>query len=373
MDDSMQDAGKSGGGWRALDSALAAVTLLALVAAAACAALYLTNRVPDGAAAKVGEHYLYEDDLAAYIQQYRAGNGLLDDADFAQALLSSSYNVSTFRQSCINQMALNMLVDERAEELGVTPDEADVDELYDQTKQDFAMESDDIWEATLADQGMTEEGVRAQLSTRLAQTAVFEADVARREATDEQVLSYIQTAKAGQTLRHSYRILFTGKGQWERAQECRKALEALGNPTLEAFQGLVALYSDDAEAESSGGAYGWDDAQDMAEDYRDILMSLSEGEVSEPTSIDSEDAAVIVFCDRLVEFPSADKIDGLRKSDVPEDAWDYLADEAADGLWATDCNAYLANLLTGAKITYYPIPDGAAYDVDMALAVQEAE
>ena len=37
--------------------------------------------------------------VESWIEQYRAGNSLQDDADFASALLSQSLNIGTFRQN----------------------------------------------------------------------------------------------------------------------------------------------------------------------------------------------------------------------------------------------------------------------------------
>lgn len=354
--------------WSAREKVLALVAALCAVVAIVCFALFMTGRVPAGAGAKVNDEYLEESDIAAYIQQYRAGNALTSDEDFASMLYSSGYNVSSFRASCINQLALNMMTDARAKELGCEPTDEEVDAELSSTKEALSMGSDDIWQQTLKDQGMSEDGIRAQLYSKLARQNVFEKDVARREAGDDETLAYAKQAKAGQTMRHSYRLYFTGEDQWDRAQDAYKQLQKMGKVSTASFSELAKAVSDDENAAEDGGSYGWSDATDMAEDYADILNKLDEGDYSEPQSLEEDNAAVIVFCDTVFEFPAAGKIDQLKKKDIPDELWSYLADEAADSLWTEDCNAYLAKLISGASITYYPVPADAAYNVDISLA-----
>lgn len=351
--------------------ALAVVAVIAIIVAAVGFTLYNGDRVPADAAAKVNDSYITEESVSGWISQYRSAYSLTDDASFASALLSQNLNVSTFRQNAVNQLTLAQIVNKRAEELGVVPTDEDAQAQVDSMKQSMSFNDDSVWADTLSSYGLTEDSLLEQYRTNLAQQAVCEKDVARRDATDDEDLSYAKSYLAGTTQKHAYRIVFAGDEANARAQECYSQLTAkqeAGGVDANAFAELARTYSDEDNAKETGGSLAWSGDSAMGEEVQDLLEDLSVGSFTGIETVEADDAVEIIYCDEEYAFPSSSDFSSLTADAVPASLMETISEAASDELWTSDCNAYLASLLASAKITYYPMPDDASYNVDMSLA-----
>jgi hypothetical protein len=349
---------------------LAAAATVFLLAAALGFYLYGSSQVPQDAAAKVDESYITEKRVADWIAQYRAAYGLEDDADFAASLLSQNLNVGTFRQNTINQLALDDIVERRAGELGIDPADEQAQAQVDAMRQNMAFGDEGVWADTLSTYGLSEESLLVRYRTNLMCQAVLEADVARRLPTEDELLSYIQEYLAGTTQKHASRIVFSGEDALARAQDCSSRLTELkdaGSLDTTAFAELARELSDEADADTSGGAYAWSGSTVMDADVMDVLKYLEVGAFAGPQSVAADDALEIIYCDAYYTFAAQADIGSLTLADVPSSLLELIADAATEALWTSDTNAYLAGLLAAAKITYYPAPDDAAYAVSMTL------
>ena len=188
---------------------LFAAAVVAVVVAICGFTLYGLSIPPAGAAAKVDDTYIMEEEVAAMIYQLRVAESLEDDSDFASYLLSQSLNVGTYRQNVINELAISVVINERARELGVTPTDEEAQEQVDAAKSSYAFEDDDIWQQMLDEYGISDDDILEQYRTNLAQRAICEIDVEWRDATDDELLSYIQLYLAETTQKHAYRIVFS--------------------------------------------------------------------------------------------------------------------------------------------------------------------
>jgi hypothetical protein len=349
--------------------ALIALTVIALIAAVFCFVLYNGTRVPADAAAKVNDSYLSEERVATEIAQYRLAYRLEDDTDFANALLAQNLNVGTFRQNIINQLALSDLIGKRAEELGITPSDDEVQARLDATKRSLAFDDDKIWAETLATYGLSVDLLRAQYLYDLKQQAVLEADVTHREPTEQEELAYIQQYLSNTTQKHASRILFVGEDAFTRAQECYDWLQGEadeeGHVTAETFAAALQKYSNEEGVGATGGAFAWSGSRLLSDDVMTILERLDVGSFSRPQDAEANNALEILFCDEDYTFPAADSI---VVSDIPETLRALIDEVASEALWTQDCSAYMATLLLNARITYYPAPTDARYAVNMALA-----
>ena len=356
----------------AREKVLAGVAAIAVVAAVGGFGLYASAVVPESAAAKVNDTYIEESDVASWIAQYRSANSLADDAAFASAIADQNLNPSSFRETAVNQIALSELLSQRAEQLGKTPTEEEAAAQLDATRQNLSLGDDDSWAQMLESYSLTEEGLKEQYKANLAKEAVLEADVPRREATDEELLSYAKDYLAGTTQKHAYRIVFSGEDASERASQCMEKLRALresGELDLASFKALAEEYSDEEGFEETEGSYSWSGAG-MSDVAKEALEYAQVGDYAGPEDIDG--SKVILFCDEEYAFPKKSDFESL-PSDVPDELMDEIRDAASENLWSSDCNSYLAWVLSQAKITYYPIPTDATYNVDMSLANGSAQ
>lgn len=366
--DTARTGGASARGSRRAVVALGIATMVAVAVAVVFAVLWGMTRVPGDAAAKVDDEYVTETEVADYINQARIANSTTDDAAFATWLSSQGYSVASYRNYCIGQIATDKLVDARAEELGIAVEDSEVDAQIETYKNSLAFGDDSIWASTIEQQGMTEGGLRAQIATNLRKQKLYEKEVARREASDEETLAYVKANAGGKNLRHSLRLVFTGDDAWKRARRAYKTLSKAGDLDADTFAAFAAQNAKDDTTELSQGDYKWSDATDMPDEISDELAKLDVGELSQPFTVEDDDATEILYCDVNYDFPSTAKIDKLEFADMPELVQDHMAQVTSDALYQTDCANYLAWLLARAQVTYYPVPREAAYNVDMSQA-----
>ena len=353
--------------WSTREKALLACALVCLIAAIAGFALYAQARVPDDAAAKFNDTFVDERTVAQTISEQRVRYGLENDSDFASYLLRQGQNVTTYRQSIINQVALNMLIDQRAAELGATPSEEDVDAQIEAMKGQYAIDGKS-WDDVLVDQGVSEESLRDQLRTNLAEQAMYAADVKTPEPTDDDVRDYVAAYRAGGVDKHSWRATFTGDDAKKRAQAFRDEVLALGDGlNAESFSALAKERSDSPTVDDDGGDAGWIHV-DGTTSYAQVLADMEVGDVSQVIETETQGNYGVAYCDDAYEYADVQSADEVDISAMPESLLDSVRESTAQGLYRNACATYLTALLTDAKVTYYPIPDGAVYNVDMKLA-----
>ena len=356
---------------KALGAALAVLAVLAVIV------LVLVCLYARGAgvgsselAAKVDEQYITEQEVADYITAYRYRMQVTDDAKYAALLVESGLDVAGFREQAIGQIAVDKAVDAKAKELGVAPSDEEVEQQMDTMKEALAFGDDKIWADTIQMYGMKDEQIRARTYTRLAQKALYEKVVPVPVPTNAQIKEYIAESKLGTAMKHSYRIVFSGESADERARKCWKQIQKARDKLDTAmFSALALTNSDDEDAQSSAGAYGWSDAEDMESDYLAALEKLDAGECSDPVSIGEDGEVDIIYCDTAFEFPKKQAAaKGMDLDSLPDSLTEYLSDCAAQELWNRDCETNLSGLMADVQIEFYPMPDNAPYDVDLSLA-----
>lgn len=358
--------------WSGREKALAAVAIVAAIAAIVGFVLYGTSQVPSDAAAKVGDTYIKESEVETSINQYRSSYGLTDDTAFASALVQQGLTAGTFRQQIIEEKATALLVDARAKELGLTPSSDEIDEQFNTLKSSMSFNSEDVWQETLSRYGMTEDGLRDQIRVNLEKKSLYEADVARVDASDSDALTYAQSSLAGVTQQHYYRMVFTGSDATARANAAATELAAMkeaGTLSADTFSQMARERSNEEGVAQTGGSFKWAVEISSDDDLSSATESLSVGDVSSPASIDSDDGALEIFyCDTQYSFPSSSSISSLKASDVPASLWDVVKSQASESLWQSSCSVYLSNMLMAGKVTYYPMPDSASYNIPITVS-----
>lgn len=357
----------------AREKVLAVLCALCAVAAIGIAVFHFTTLAPSDAAAKVNDTYISEGDIASDIAQYRTLNNLTDNSAFATSLVSAGDSIASFRQEMIDTRAINILVDARAQELGVVPTDDEVQNQYAQSVNNYGFGDEETFKSTLESYGMTEESYRAQIRANLEKKALYEKEVARTEASDDDALSYAEGNLVGVSQKHYYRIKLSGDNKSTLADEIKNKLselKAAGNLSTDTFSQLAVEYSDDENVGTTGGSFAWnveivDDA-----DLGEAIDNLSVGEYEYVGSVASDGQAYeFLYCDTEYSFPATSEImASLKPSDVPESLWNIVKEKASDALWDTNCEVYLNNLLTQAKITYYPIPDNSSYNIAISTS-----
>ena len=325
-----------------------------------------------GQAAKVDDAYISEEDVANWISQYRKSNSLTDEVSYAQYLASQSMSVLQLRTRAIEQLATNLIVQKRAEELGVVPSDEEVQAEIDAAKATYALDDDSTWNSMLEQYGMSEDDIRRQYKINLEEKAIAEKDVAKRDPTDQELLSFIQTYLMGTTQKHAWRIVFKGDDAQSRAQALHSELiqrQSAGTLNLDAFEELARSNSDDENVQQDGGEYVWSGSS-MNADERTLFADTEEGGFTEAGEVGEDGTWEILYCDTTYTFSEESTLTEI-PSDLPDGLREEIEKSASESSWQTEGQLYISNLVANAQITIYPMPGDASYKVDMTLAMQD--
>ena len=357
--------------WTGKEKFFLVTTIIAVVAAAVGFDLWRTAVVPDDAAAKVGDTYISESEVASSINQYRSSYSLTDDTTYASALAQQGLTPNTFRRQVIDELATSKLVEARAKELGLVPTDEEVDAQYNTAKSSMSFNSEEVWKQTLEQYGMTESALRDQIRVSLEKQNLYEAEVSRQEASDADALSYAQSQLPGVSQSHYYRMVFTGSDAATRANAAHDELAAMksaGTLNADTFAQMARERSNDDDVASTGGSFAWAVEISSDEDLAGLATGLAVGDLSEAGTVESDgDAVEILYCDTKYTFPSSTEISSLTASDVPASLWAVVKSQASDSLYSTACSTYLSNLLANGKVTYYPMPANASYNIPITV------
>lgn len=357
------------------EKVFAGVATVAIVAAIAGFGLYAAN-MPGGAAAKYDGGSVSESEVSAYIEQYRSAYSLSTDSAFASALKNQNMTVASYRQNAVDQLVIQKIIEKRASELGVSVSDEDVEARLQEVYGQIANGDDSIWQSTLESMGVTEDDLRTRYKSDLLQDKVCEQDVAQENASDEDTVSYISSYLADTTQKHVYRIVFTSDdGKSTKADECTKELNKLKKAkklTTASFEELVAKYSESETAADDKGSVGWTGSGNVGDTITDLIGSMNVGDVSDATTVaEDDDALEIVYVDEDFTFPSSSEISSIDSLNIPDELLDAVKAAVSKANWQSDCTVYIAKLLADAKVTYYPVPDDASYNVDLSVDYTE--
>lgn len=357
-------------GFSGREKVLTGVAAVAVVAAIAGFGLFAVNSVPSNVAAKYDGGVITEEEVANSIAQYRSAYGFTDDSTFATQLETQNMTVASYRQNTADQLIIANLVEKRAKELGIEVTDDEVNEQVQQIAGQLSSGDDSMWQSTLESMGITEEALQKRYRADLLQQKVCEQDVAVTDATDDETLDYVKNYLANSTQKLVYRIVFSSdEGKTKKADECYKKLKALkdaGKLTTKKFSEVAAEYSESESVSSDNGKLGWTGSGNISSDISDEIEDMKKGAVSKPITVSDDDNALeIVFVSDVCEFPTADEMTSLSSLNVPDELLSIIKIAAAQQVWQSNSTKYLAKLLADAKVTYYPVPDDAAYNVSL--------
>ncbi len=357
-------------GFSGREKVLCGVAAVAVVAAIAGFGLFAVNNTPSNAAAKYSDGVITEEEVASSIAQYRSAYGYTDDSTFATQLESQNMTVASYRQNTADQLIIAKLVEKRASELGIEVSDDEVAAKVEQIAGQISSGDNSLWQSTLESMGVTEDSLKTRYRADLLQQKVCEQDVPVTDATDDEALDYIKSYLADSTQKLVYTIKFSSDdGKTKKADECYKKLKALksaGKLTTKKFEELAAEYSESDTVATDNGELGWTGSGNIGSDVSDLISDMKKGTFSEPNTVSEDDDAMeIVYVADTCSFPASDELTSLSSLNVPDELLSIIKSAAAQATWSQNSTKYLAKLLADAKVTYYPVPDDAAYNVSL--------
>jgi len=266
-----------------------AAVVAVLVVAAAAFGCGGGEKLPDGAVAKVGETVITKTTLDSRIADIQAqAPGQTPDPEKDPAAFKD------FEAQIVDYLVTLEVLTQKAEELGVTVTDEDIQAQIDQIKARIGGD-EAAFEEALAQQNMTLDQLKASLHEQELFTKGPEAATKDATVSDEEIAAYYEEHKAEfaqpetRTARH---ILFSPgdavdataeytDAQWEAA---RVEAEAARKQLVEGadFATLARELSDDTSSKDQGGDLGDVSKGVMVPAFEEALFSLKAGEVSQP-------------------------------------------------------------------------------------------
>lgn len=188
---------------------IAASAVIALVFVVGCFALWNTTHekavMPDevtdpvidvddtsgGVAATVNGVEIGENCITAYIENFRELQGLESDDDWGTWVIENGYTLGDIRSDTVDSYVNQELIRQAAEQEGVTVTDEAVEERVQEAIDEAEEESS--WDAALEEMGMSEEAYFYNVEVTLLQNELMDAVAPDAEASDDEVLSYIQS------------------------------------------------------------------------------------------------------------------------------------------------------------------------------------
>lgn len=350
--------------------------LIAAIAAAVCLLLACVCTGCSGSdqnvAAKFGDHTISEDEVTSYTDDFRAQNGLADDANWVQYLQGNSLTGKTWREQAVRTLAERVLVEDKAKELGVSANEDDVNSQLSKAKQQAGVAEDDdsAWSEYLSARGTTPDKYRENLEFTSVEQQVLRKELNFDDALEEEMCDdYIKTNLADRVVRR-YSAIVLERTDKDKGEQLLNELKRLSGDELESrFAELAQENSTDTESSQIGGDIGWDFtySEGLVDPKAKVRYSkLKAGELYpklvKGTTTDGAKVYRIMFCTGVVNFEQTPKFSQLpdENSSTIRSVVEQLTLATK---WAGKCQEYLENLVNDANIQVAEMPSGLSYDL----------
>jgi foldase protein PrsA len=346
-------------------------TFLLAVSFIACKTEEPANQV----AATVNGTEILESDVTARIDTFRLDQSTgenMDDVAWAQMLKSANYTPETLREYVIrNQFGSYILILQRAEAAGITPDSATVDQNLADAKASVEGQGS-TWDEYLTSMGYSsEEAYRQVLDAQSVIEPLLEKDLPNVASTQDEIETYVSenaSQYAGKRLSAIY-IPIDETNTLEVAQP--QAEEALAKINEGAdFAEVVKEYSKDTYTVEVGGDLGWGSELYLPDEIQTALADLAVGDVTDVIVIQNESQNAIFILKVTDEFIIPEDSAGapVDFASVPKDLVETLTENYTTTKEQEAQEVYFTELVESDEIVINPMPEGLPYDVDMTLA-----
>lgn len=234
-----------------------------LVALAAC------SGPPPGAAATVNGDEIDAERLESrVVATVDAAGAAVDDLSTEDR----ASQVSEVQRSVLTDLIYLELIDQRAEEAGVTATGAEIDELYQQQVEQAGGEEQLVTQ--LEANGLSRQALRRQLEASVKFTKLQEESAGDTEVTDEDVRQAFEQQQATQEPAEVAHILVETQ---EEAQEVIASLDEGAS-----FADLATERSLDTQSAQQGGSLGVVDLNQLVEPFAEAVRGAEIGEIVGP-------------------------------------------------------------------------------------------
>lgn len=301
-----------------------------------------------------------EDEVTAYIDSYRNGTQRADDEMWAEWLAEKGITAQELRTTTIYELAAPIIVNSKAEELGITADEEAVEAQVDAMRHSLLVEDDEAWEDELERFGMTEEKLRQNYSNKNLEEQVFAEITKDLEPTEQDLQNYVESNLPG---------VYTKKIGCIYGEDNEKVQAALASvqEASSVEEGVEALKGRLEEAGVDYAEVGWNLDAELTSGMSEVVGTLEKGQIAEEPLVEG-DTSYVFYIEDDYTFPT---------DASPADFSDEGLKQAVTGLattWLkqTAGSAWLQRQIEE-NIVINDMPEGLSYDVELPAKADDAD
>jgi parvulin-like peptidyl-prolyl isomerase len=306
------------------------IAILALSTVSASAAT-----VVEGIVVRVGDRIVTRSQYERRLRDAYNETQQLPESDRAAAR-------ETIRKNIVNELISELLIKDRADRLGITVTEAEVKDAVVRLKAQYGIETDEQFESSLRQSGLTRAEMEARLRDTLVTNKVFGRELRNRtDLSDPELRERYNREKEQYRLpeRAHLReivILKADTGVDDARQRAAEIAEAVRKPGAD-FAGIASTMSQ-AGSRDKGGDLGEVAKGDLVAELDKAVFSAPSGSIIGP--VETKSAWHIV------------RVEQRLPSEVPafESVKDRLRREASEETFQRDYKTYIENLRKDAFI-----------------------
>lgn len=328
--------------------------LLALTCcfAAGCSASDPNSQI----AATVQGQNITEESVTEYIQNFRNGIQCEDDSAWKSYLEERNMTPEEFRSMTIQELASPIIVQNKADELGVTVSDDEVSEKVNSVRSMLlADDDDDTWNSTLEHYGTTQEGMEDTYRKAILRSKVLEEVVGDVTPTDKDIKNYTEDKLLGQSTKNIW-VLYSAD-----YTSLQKTLRTVQN-AADRKATMSSMIKKPSSKSIDGLKLGWDINAELTDGMKEAIAELKKNDVVDALYSDGSLYYLFYVADSYT-FPSkASKLGTLKgslKSAVSELAAQEL-ETSAGNLWLKQQIAEQTQV--------NDMPSGLSYDVEVDLS-----
>ena len=315
----------------------------------------------DQVAAEFGDTVITEQEVSDYTAAFRTRGSYDDEASWKAYLASQNMSVEQWREGVIRRLATRELVRQRAAELGIEPNEADIERSVLAAKQAYGVALDDeqAWSDALAQRGYTPQSYRQECEYASIEQQVISTDASEElEQSSSQIQDYIDANLADRVVRR-FSVLSFPDSQEAAAQAVLDELSGLeGDVRAERFEALVAERSAAGDNSLFSGDLGWDILY-STEGIMDseLKIDVMAGDLY-PELVDAQGCWQVYVCTARFIFEPDAKYSAIEDESLKS----ALKTATLNSTVSTVRSAYLSQLVDAAQVQVHAMPDNVPYN-----------
>lgn len=307
-------------------------------------------------AASVQGQEISEESVTEYIQNFRNGIQCDDDSAWKSYLEERNMTPEEFRSMTIQELASPIIVQNKADELGITVSDEEVSAKVDSVRSMLlADDDDDTWNSTLEHYGTTQEDMEDTYRKAILRSKVLEEVVGDVTPTDNDIKNYTEDKLLGQSTKNIW-VLYSA--DYTSLQKTLRTVQNAKDRTAT----MSSLIKKPSSKSIDGVKLGWDINAELTDGMKEAIAELKKGDVVDALYSDGS-LYYLFYVEDSYKFPSkASKLGALKgslKSAVSELAAQEL-ESSAGNLWLKQQIAEQTQV--------NDMPSGLSYDVEVDLS-----